>query len=314
MEELFVGIDISKKVMDVAVRPTGEFFRLDNKKSGISGLVKRLLKLKPALVLLEATGGLELPVAIGLVEAGLPATIINPRQVRDFAKATGKLAKTDSLDAKMLAQFAEAVRPEIRPLKDSQTQELSDLVTRRNQLVEMLVSEKNRLSCAVKTSAKSLQDHIKWLEKRVKEIDSQIGRMMKDNAQWKKKNSILRSAPGVGPLLSAALLGYLPELGTIDRKEIAVLAGLAPFNRDSGGKRGKRSIWGGRRRVRKILYMATLTATRCNPVIKDFYQRLTKAGKGHKVAITACMRKLLVILNTMVKNEIKWKNRRLETA
>lgn len=314
MEELFVGIDISKKVMDIAVRPTGEFFSLDNNKSGINELVKRLLKLKPALVLLEATGGLELPVAIGLVEAGLPATIINPRQVRDFAKSTGKLAKTDSLDAKVIAHFADAVRPEIRPLKDSQTQELSDLVTRRNQLVEMLVSEKNRLSCAVKTSAKSLRDHIRWLEKRVKEIDSQIGRMMKDNAQWKKKNVILRSTPGVGPLLSAALLGYLPELGTIDRKEIAVLAGLAPFNRDSGGRRGKRSIWGGRRRVRKILYMATLTATRCNPVIKDFYQRLTNAGKGHKVAITACMRKLLVILNAMVKNKIKWENRRLETA
>lgn len=314
MEKLFVGIDISKKVMDIAVRPTGELFSLDNNKSGINELVKRLLKLKPALVLLEATGGLELPVAIGLVEAGLPTSVINPRQVRDFAKSTGKLAKTDSLDAKVIAHFADAVRPEIRPLKDPQTQELSDLITRRNQLVEMLVSEKNRLSCTVKASAKSLRDHIKWLEKRVKEIDSQIGRMMQNNAQWKKKNVILRSTPGVGPLLSAALLGYLPELGTIDRKEIAVLAGLAPFNRDSGGKRGKRSIWGGRRRVRKILYMATLTATRCNPVIKDFYQRLTNAGKGHKVAITACMRKLLVILNSMVKNKIKWENRCLEST
>lgn len=309
MEELFVGIDISKKVMDIAVRPTGEFFSLNNNKSGIIELVKRLLKLKPTLVLLEATGGLELPVAIALVEAGLPVTIINPRQVRDFAKSTGKLAKTDALDAKVIAHFADAVRPEVRPLKDSQTQELSDLITRRNQLMEMLVSEKNRLSCSVKTAAKSLRDHIKWLEKRVQEIDSQIGRMMQNNAKWKEKNGILRSAPGVGPLLSAALLGYMPELGTIDRKEIAVLAGLAPFNRDSGGKRGKRSIWGGRRRVRKILYMGTLTATRCNPVIKDFYQRLTNAGKGHKVAITACMRKLLVILNTMLKNKTKWEDK-----
>jgi len=306
MGEIFVGIDISKKVMDVAVHPLDEFFSLDNNKSGIKELLKRLGRLKPSLVLLESTGGLEVPAAVELSKAGLPATIINPRQVRDFAKASGRLAKTDSLDAKVLAQFAEAIRPDIRPLKDDETRELNDLITRRDQLVGMLVSEKNRLACVTRKAAKSIREHITWLEKRVKDIDSQIGKMIKTNAEWKGKSGILRSTPGVGPLLAAALLGYLPELGTLNRKEIAVLAGLAPFNRDSGGRSGKRRIWGGRSRVRKILYMATLTATRCNPVIRAFYQRLTDAGKGHKVAITACMRKLLVILNAMVKNKTEW--------
>jgi len=305
-QELFVGIDVSKKRLDIAVLPNEDIWTLTNNKTDIKKLVKRLSKLKPNRIVLEATGGLESEVAHCLEQAKLPVVVMNPRQVKDFAKATGTLAKTDAIDSKILAQYGKAMRPELRSLKDVETQDLSGLVTRRNQLLDMRTSEKNRLAMSPQATKKSIRSHIKWLEKEIVKLDSDLGKTMNKNAEMKAKSEIMRSAPGVGPVLSQALLGYLPEIGSLNRKQVAVLAGVAPFNRDSGRKRGKRSVWGGRERLRKILYMATLASTQCNPVIKEFYARLVNNGKPAKVALTACMRKLLVSLNAMVKTEKYW--------
>jgi len=298
-----VGIDVSKANLDVAVVPENDTWSTANEESSVDELVKRLKALRPRLIVLEATGGLEIPVVAALAAAKLPTVAVNPRQVRDFAKATGTLAKTDAIDALVIARFAEAIRPQVRPIKDQDAQHLSALVARRRQLVDMLTAEKNRLSSASKPVQKNIKEHIAWLEQQLTNINKELKKAVKGSPVWRHKEALLKSSPGVGDVLAISLLAGLPELGTLNRKEVAALVGVAPFNRDSGKFRGKRAIWGGRKDVRDVLYMATLSAVRFNPVIKKFYDRLTDAGKAHKIAMTACMRKLLIILNAMVKSD-----------
>jgi transposase len=305
--ECFVGIDVSKHSLDVAILPKEEIFRVSNDETGIKSLADRFKNLCPVLIVLEATGGLETLVAASLAEAGHPVAVVNPRQARDFAKATGKFAKTDPIAAKVLAEFGQAIRPEPRPLKDQELKELSAFITRRRQLVGMLTAEKNRLSSAPRAIRKNIQANILWLEKCLKDINEDLGFFLKQSPLWREKDALLRSVPGVGPILSLSLLAGLPELGTLNRKQIAALVGVAPLNRDSGTFRGKRLVWGGRAAIRAVLYMGTLVATRYNPIIKTFYQRLIAAGKPQKVALTACMRKLLTILNAMVMTKTHWK-------
>jgi transposase len=306
MNECFIGIDVSKDKLDVALLPDNQRWSLGNNETEIPSLVERLRQLTPTLIVLEATGGLEILVAASMGAANLPVAVVNPRQARDFAKATGKLAKTDAIDAGMLALFAQRIRPEPRPIKDQDLQELTDLLTRRSQLVAMLTAEKNRLSSAPKTTRKDIKEHIDWLEKRIKESNGTLEKLIQKTPVWREKDALLQSVPGVGPVLSMSLLSGLPELGSLNRKKIATLVGVAPLNCDSGKFRGKRIIWGGRADVRSTLYMGTLTAIRFNPVIEAFYQRLIAAGKKHKVAMTACMRKLLTILNAMIKSSAPW--------
>jgi len=302
--EIYVGIDVAKEQLQVAVRPGGEAWAVTNDPTGLRDLVKRLAASKPALVVLEATAGMEMPVAAALAGAGLAVVAINPRNAREFARATGRLAKTDVIDAHVLARFGEAVKPPLRPLPDAATQELNALVTRRHQLVEMLTAEKNRLGQAVAKAVRTgIQEHIRWLEKRLADIDRDLADAIGRTPVWREKDELLRSVKGVGPVLSTTLLAGLPELGSLGRKQIAALVGVAPLNRDSGRYRGKRMVWGGRARVRTALYMGTLVATRFNPVIRAFYERLLTAGKPKKVALTACMRKLLTILNAMARHE-----------
>lgn len=303
---IFVGIDVSKAQLDVAIRPTGETLSVANDKAGIKALVKRLAKIQPGLVVLESTGGLERQILCAVVSAELPAVRVNPRQVRDFAKATGQLAKTDSIDAAILAHYAQAVRPQLRPLPDAVAMELRALSARRRQLIEMIVMEKNHLATAAKAVAKDITEHIGGLEQKLQGVDTDIDGLIEQSPIWKEHEDILRSAPAIGPVTSRTLLAELPELGTLDRKQIASLVGLAPFNRDSGTLKGRRSIWGGRASVRCALYMAALVATRCNPVIGDFYKRLKAKGKPFKVALVACMHKLLTILNAMIKHKSRW--------
>ena len=303
---VFVGIDVSQERLDVAVRPTGEVWQVSHDSPGISEVVERLETLMPQTVVLEATGGVEMTLAGELAASGLHVAVVNPRQVRNFARATGKLAKTDALDAQVLAHFAEAMRPVSRPLPDSGTRELAALVARRRQLVEMITAEKNRLRTAARRIRPKVEEHIRWLEENLAELDRDLGDFIRSSPIWRDKDELLRSAPGVGPVLSMTLLSGLPELGTLNRGEIAALVGVAPFNRDSGTMRGKRKVWGGRPQVRAALYMAALVATRFNPVLRDFYQRLCAAGKPKKVALTACMRKLLTILNHMVRQNRHW--------
>ena len=305
-EETYVGIDVAKARVDIATRPGGDVWSVDYDEQAVSELVFSLLAMEPTMVLLEATGGLEVPLVSALAAAALPVVVVNPRQVRDFARATGKLAKTDALDAQVLAHFAEAVRPSVRPLRDADTQELNFLTTRRSQLVTMLVSEKNRLGRASHSVRPRIQSHITWLEQELSDLDNDLREALRRSPVWREKDDLLRSVPGVGEQLSLSLLAYLPELGTLNRKQIAALVGVAPFNRDSGPRRGKRSVWGGRSRVRATLYMASLSASRYNPVLRVFYQRLLAAGKPKKVALTACMRKLLTILNAMIRSGQHW--------
>ena len=305
-EPRYVGIDVAKAQVDVAVRPADSRWQAPYTEEGMQELVSRLQALEPALVLLEASGGLETALVAALASAQLPVVVVNPRQVRDFARATGKLAKTDSLDAQALAYFAEAIRPTPKPLPDPEAQALTGLVTRRHQLVSMLVAEKNRMGKALPSVRPRIETHIAWLEKELEEVDRDLRDMLGRSPLWREKENLLRSVPGVGPQLSLSLLAYLPELGILDRKRIAALVGVAPFNRDSGTFRGRRTVWGGRTRVRAALYMAALVASRHNPVIRDFYQRLLAAGKTKKVALTACMRKLLTILNAMLKHLSPW--------
>ncbi len=302
----YVGIDVAKAQVDVAVRPTDQLWSISYDESGVRDLVSKLKAIEPAMVLLEASGGLELPLVAALAAAALPVVVVNPRQVRDFAKATGTLAKTDALDATILVHFADAVRPAVRPLRDAETQVLNSLVARRYQVMTMMVSEKNRLGTAINAVRPRIEAHIAWLEQELDDLDEGLRQTLRSSPVWREKDDLLRTVPGVGERLSLTLLAYLPELGTLDRREVAALAGMAPFNRDSGTLRGKRTVWGGRSRVRAALYMGTLSATRCNPVIRDFYQRLLAAGKPKKVALVACMRKLLVTLNSMLKHRTSW--------
>lgn len=305
---LFVGIDVAKAHLEVAVRPTGEQWTSPNDDPGIAAALTRLQALQPALIVLEATGGWELPVTGTLGAAGLPVAVVNPRQVRAFAKATGRLAKTDRLDAHVLAQFAEAVRPTPRPLPETAAQDLQALLTRRRQLIDMLTAERNRLSRASARVRPDIRAHITWLEQRLGSVDEELAAMIRHSPLWREQDDLLQSAPGVGPVLAATLLAGLPELGTLNRRQIAALVGVAPLNQDSGTLHGKRMVWGGRAAVRAVLYMGALVATRCNPVIKAFYQRLRQAGKLPKVALTACMRKLLTILNAMLKHRTPWRH------
>ena len=303
---VYVGIDVSKDRLDVAVYGKDKVSSFRNDEEGIEQTVKRLKELSPALVVLEATGGIEMPVAASLGAAGVPVAVVNPRQTRDFGKATGKLAKTDVMDAKMLAHFASAVHPEPKALPDATVQEFAAILARRRQLVEMLVAERNRSCTAIKPVRERIRKHIAWLKQELDSTDKDLDQAVRGSPLWREKDDLLQSVPGVGPVLSSTLLGQLPELGTLNRKKIAALVGVAPLNRDSGKFRGKRSVWGGRASVRTALYMSTLVATRYNPVIKAFYQRLCAAGKLKKVALTACMRKLLSILNAMVRNRTRW--------
>jgi transposase len=306
--ETYVGIDVSKDILDVAVQPRQQARKFENNDAGIKEVVTYLKKLSPTLVVMEATGGLETSLAAGVSAAGIPVAVVNPRQVRDYAKAAGKLAKTDTIDAQVMADFAEAIHPEPRPLSDGQTQELKDILTRRSQLNEMMTAEKNRLYRARRPVSDHIKAHIAWLEQELDIMNSRLNRFIQESPIWRENDNLLQSVPGVGPILSSTLLAELPELGRLNRKQIAALAGVAPLNRDSGKFRGKRTVWGGRAKVRAALYMSTLVATRRNAVIRRFYERLTAAGKAKKAAITACMRKLLTILNAMMKHQTPWRH------
>ena len=305
-ETTYVGIDVAKDRVDIAVRPTGEYWDVTYDEAKVAALVAQLQTLQPAAVILESTGGLELPLVAALAAAALPVAVVNPRQVRDFAKSTGRLAKTDRLDAQVLAHFAEAVGPPLRPLRDAETQALSAVLGRRRQVMAMLVAEKNRLSRAALEVRPRIQSHITWLEQELNDVDAELRQMIRRSPVWREQDDLLRSVPGVGEQVSLTLLADLPELGRLDRKQIAALVGVAPYNRDSGPHRGKRTVWGGRSRVRAALYMGALVASRWNPVIRDFYQRLLATGKPKKVALTECMRKLLTILNSMMRTGERW--------
>jgi transposase len=299
---VFVGIDVSKDRLDIAHAPEPAAWSVANDSAGISELVQRLQQLQPALVLMESTGGYESAAAAALLATSLPAVVVNPRQVRDYARATGRLAKTDKLDAQVLADFAAAVRPEARPVPDAATQELASLLRRRQQLVEMLTAERNRTRTATLLVRKNVNAHIRWLEKQIKDLDGDLNQAIRSTPAWRERDELLQGIKGIGPVLSTTLLAELPELGRLNGKQIAALVGVAPFNRDSGKFRGRRQIWGGRAQVRAVLYMAACSASRHNLVIRDMYQRLIVAGKPKKVVLTACMRKLLVIVNAMVRD------------
>jgi transposase len=310
----FVGVDVSKGRLDVAVRPSGESASFSNDELGIKPLVNRLGEIQPTLIVLEATGGIERQLVRALVSAELPVVVVNPRQVRDFAKASGQLAKTDAIDAMVLARFAEAIRPTVRPLPDESLLELRALIARRRQLTEMIVAERNRLTAASKSVRKRINTHIRWLEAELGRADKDLDQSIRQSPIWKENEDLLRSAPGIGPVISRTLVAELPELGQLNRKQIAALVGIAPLNRDSGTLRGRRSIGGGRAAVRAALYMAALVATRRNAVIRAFYKRLRDAGKAPKVALVACMRKLLTILNAMIKHRTRWSEIAIQTS
>jgi transposase len=306
----FIGIDVAKAQLEFACLPSGETGPVPNDDEGIREVVARCQTLTPSLVVLEATGGYEAALVAALATAGLPLVVVNPRQVRDFAKATGHLAKTDAIDAPVLALFAERVRPAPRPLPDEAAQALDALLTRRRQLVEMLTAERNRLLVARASVRRDLQQHIRFLERRLREADDDLHTAVKASPLWRVKDDLLQSVPGVGRVVSLTLLAELPELGRLSHKEIAALVGVAPLNRDSGTLRGKRLVYGGRAPVRAALFMAALVASKCNPVIRAFYQRLRAAGKPAKVALTACMRKLLTILNALARSGTPWHSAR----
>lgn len=306
MEPVFVGIDVSKDRLDVAFLPSGEVWSINHDPKGLDQLLQRLHSEATELIVLEATGGLERNAVALLGAAQLPVIVVNPRQVRDFAKATGQLAKTDTIDALILALFGQRVRPEVRPLSSEATQALEALTTRRRQILDMLVAENNRLRLASGAIAKNLKTHISFLKRQLEDVDHELETAIKKSSIWRTRDKLLRSVPGVGPVLSRTLLAELPELGKLSHAQIAKLVGVAPLNRDSGRYRGRRMIWGGRASVRQALYMATFSATQWNPVIKQYYQRLRIAGKAHKVALVACMRKLLIILNSILRSGNPW--------
>jgi transposase len=303
----YIGIDVSKKNLDIYIRSTGEIFQESNNKNGLEQLSKKLSNYSPCLVVMEATGGYELNALIGLQQAGFDVAVVNPRQVRDFAKATGRLAKTDCMDAGVLAHFGEAIRPMPKETVHQEQLDLLQLQQRRKQLIDMLVMEKNRLHTVSDKVKKYVEKSLKFFERQVKEIENKIAEDIEKNKEFSEKSKLLATTKGVGIITAAILITELPELGKLSHKEIAALVGIAPLNRDSGTMKGKRSIWGGRRSVRASLYMATLTAIRFNPAIKVFYQRLCDAGKVKKVALVACMRKLLIVLNAILKNDTPWK-------
>ena len=302
----YVGIDVAKAKLDVASDPPGWTTTIPNTDAGIHRLVPQVQALAPARIVVEATGGYERPVVRALLAADLPVIVVNPRQVRDFAKATGRLAKTDTLDAQVLALFAARVQPPVRPQRDAATTALGAVLARRRQLLEMLTAERHRLSKAAAEVRPGIQAHIAWLTQQVTTLDDDLTTRIRQNPEWHEQAALLQSVPGVGPVLSHTLMAELMELGMLTRRQIAALVGVAPLNRDSGTVRGPRTCWGGRAPVRTALYMATLVATRCNPVIRHTYQTLCARGKKRKVALVACMRKLLTILNAMLKHRTAW--------
>ena len=306
METFYVGIDVSKDRLDVAVTPKERTWRVTNDEEGIIQLVAALKRLSPEIIVLEPTGGYESPVAAALATEGLNVAVVNARQIRDYARAVGRMAKTDKLDALIMAGFAATIKPKARPLGDAETLSIKAKVSRRRQLLEMLKAEKCRLNTAHEDVKPNIRAHMAWLLKETSDIDSQLKQTIKTSSLWREKDELLQSVPGVGKVTSSTLLAELPELGKLNRKEIAALVGVAPLNRDSGLTKGKRIIWGGRASVRAALYMSVLSATRYNPVLHSFYQRLLANGKAKKVALVACMRRLLTILNAIIKNQRRW--------
>ena len=309
MDAVVIGIDVSKAELVIAVRPSGEAWTSGTTPTAIVALVGRLAAQQPQLIVLEATAGYELPLAAACASVGLPVAIVNPRQVRAFAQAIGRTAKTDAIDAQVLAHFGASVQPTPRAVADADTQALAGLVQRRRQLLEMLIAERQRLAQAPLTGpvTRNLRTHIRWLERQVGEVDEEIGGAVQRSAVWRVQDDLLRSVPGIGPIVARTLLAELPELGRLDRRTIAALVGVAPFNRDSGQWRGRRMIWGGRASVRAALYMAAVVASRHNPVMRPFYERLRAAGKPAKVALVAVMRKLLTTVNAMIKHQTPWR-------
>jgi transposase len=306
-EATFVGIDVSKEWLDVGLLPSGDVWRVSNESKAIEELVERLKDLVPQQIVMEATGGYEMAIAAALCSAGLPVAVVNPRQVREFARATGQLAKTDKIDARVLALFGERVRPESRVLPDEMTRAFDALLARRSQLVRMLAEEKNRRQQARSAQVrKGIERHVEWLEREIKDVERELNHSVRESPAWRAKDDLLQSVKGVGRVLSYTVVGALPELGRLNRKQITSLVGIAPHAADSGFMRGKRRIWGGRAEVRRVLYMAALAARRFNPVFRTFYQRLITAGKPPKVATVACMRKLLIVLNAIVRDGVSW--------
>jgi transposase len=307
MERIFVGIDVAKDRLDVHVRPTDEAFSFVHDEAGVTALVARVRSVAPALVVLEATGGYEMAVAAALATTGIPVAVVNPRQVRDFARATGQLAKTDALDAAAIARFAEGVQPPVRPLPTAQAQALGELITRRRQLLDMLLAEQNRQGQVRDRQLRQrIAAHITWLRQALTETDRDLDDAIRSSPIWRAKDDLLRSVPGVGDVTAHTLIAEVPELGSLGRRQIAALIGVAPLNRDSGTLRGRRMIAGGRPHVRRVLYMAALVAIRHNPAIAAFYARLTAAGRPKKVALVAAMRKLLTILNAILRERRPW--------
>jgi transposase len=307
--QVFIGIDVSKHFLDVAQWPEARTWRVAQEEKAVAALAQELRALSPVRIVLEATGGLETPAVAVLAAAGLPVSVVNPRQARDFARATGQLAKTDTIDAELLARLGQALAPPVRPLKDEETRELEALLTRRRQIVEMLTMEKNRLHTAAKAVRRDIAAHIAWLTKRLDDVDGDLRGAIAGCEALAVRDTLIQSAPGAGKVLATTLLASLPELGRLNRREISALVGVAPLNCDSGTMKGARRIWGGRAAVRTVLYMATISAIRCNPDIRAFHARLVASGKKPKVAITACMRKFLTILNAMVRSNTPWQNR-----
>ena len=309
MDATYVGIDVSKDRLDVHVQPTGEAFAVARDGEGLAALVERLRSLKPKLIVLEATGGFETTVAAALAAANLPLVVVNPRQIRNFARALGRLAKTDALDAEVIARFAEMVRPELRPIASAEAQALGELVARRRQIVEMIVAETNRRRQLTQPRLiRGLDRHLKTLQKELSELEQDIDDQIRGSPVWREKEDLLISSPGIGSTTARTLIAELPELGSLNRRKIAALVGFAPVNRDSGTMRGKRPITGGRGTVRSALYMSALAAIRCNPPIKALYTRMRAAGKPAKVALVAAAHKLLTILNAMLREKTSWRH------
>jgi transposase len=304
--ERFAGVDVSKHTLDLHLEGERDVLHVEYDDAGLQQVCQRLLEAAPTLIVLEATGGLETRLAAELGAHGLPVAVVNPRQVRDFAKASGRLAKTDRVDAQVLSAFARAIRPAARAPKEEDVRELEALVTRRRQLIDIRVQEVLRLGTASKLQAKSLKEHIAWLDRRIASLDTDLTHRLRKSEIWRAKEDLLKSIPGVGQVTCMTLLAKCPELGRLDRREIAALVGVAPLANDSGTHRGKRFIWGGRADVRAVLYMAAVSAMRCNTIIKTFAERLKLAGKPGKVVIVACMRKLLTIMNSILKSNTPW--------
>jgi transposase len=305
--QVFIGVDVSKDKLDVASFPSGERWTVRNVESDRSALVARLQGMHPVLIVCEATGGYELALWSALSVAGLPTAVVNPRRVRAYAQALNEMAKTDRVDSLVIARFAEGIHPTPHVMPNDAAQKLDGLVTRRREVQEMITAENNRLPGALPALRPQIEEHVAWLKSQLATLETSLEEMIKQSSAWREEAELLQSVPGVGVVTSATLIAELPELGTLDRKQVAALVGVAPFNRDSGKMRGHRCIWGGRAGVRSTLYMAALSASRCNPAIRTFYSKLRQAGKVHKVALVACIRKLLTILNAMVKNKTPWR-------